>query len=354
MPKTLLSEFKDRRGFTIEETLKNFLNEKNGDLSSIANPHLARVIHSVLALCQDPRNFHGHDLIAALNSGFGRFKKRRDFSNYFGYSLSVIALCNAGQPVPNEVVQELLKGAYRKVSYHSSDIDSLILQALSCVAYSPYATMESKVYEASDMIVRRLILKQNRTSGAFGNQISTALVVMALQAARVHTDSYYCDKAMRNILTYQNDEGSFGSILANIPVIPSLLGQSFISLKYLSCPAEQTSTVEPPPIIRVHVQIVFNTTNLRVEPIVPVEMPLGKTAYDALELAKLQNPCYTATFAKLSWGRSITSICRVAKNWKLGYYWLIWVNGRKALSGVDGIKPRDGDTITFKYEKITL
>lgn len=107
-------------------------------------------------------------------------------------------------------------------------------------------------------------------------------------------------------------------------------------------------------MITVHVQIVFNTTNPRIEPMVSVEMPLGKTAYNALELAKLQNSCYTATYVKLSWGRSITSISDVAKNWKLGYYWLIRVNGRRPGSGVDGIKPKDGDTITFKYEKITF
>jgi hypothetical protein len=34
-------------------------------------------------------------------------------------------LCNAGHRVPDDVVRELLNGAYRQVSYHSSDIDSL-------------------------------------------------------------------------------------------------------------------------------------------------------------------------------------------------------------------------------------
>jgi hypothetical protein len=126
-PKTLLSEFKDRHGLNIEETLKNFLDLKNatdGNLSRIPND-LAHIIQTVVSLCQDPENFHGYNLIPPLLSGFALFKKIRNFNNYFRYSWAVIALCNAGHRVPDDVVRELLNGAYRQVSYHSSDIDSL-------------------------------------------------------------------------------------------------------------------------------------------------------------------------------------------------------------------------------------
>ena len=80
----------------------------------------------------------------------------------------------------------------------------------------------------------------------------------------------------------------------------------------------------------------------------------GHTVYSVLELAKIKNPCYTATYLKLSWGRSVTSICGVRKRPMLGYYWLIRVNGRRARYGIDGLKPKDGDIITFKYMKITF
>ena len=66
--------------------------------------------------------------------------------------------------------------------------------------------------------------------------IACALFFQALQAARIHTDIYLCDKAMRNILSYQDEEGSFGTILANIRVTPALLGESLIGLKNLACP----------------------------------------------------------------------------------------------------------------------
>ena len=170
-PKTLLSDFKDKNGMNIEETLKNFLDSKNradGSLTGIPNPHLALIIQAVISLCQDPRNFHGYDLIPALLSGFALFKKIPEFNNYFGYSLAVIALCNAGHRVPDKVVNELLKKANRRGS-------SLMLQALSCITNSSY---QNEVHRASERIVTQLIRKQNKTTGAFGNQYSTAHVIM--------------------------------------------------------------------------------------------------------------------------------------------------------------------------------
>ena len=44
---------------------------------------------------------------------------------------------------------------------------------------------------------------------------------------------------MTHILSYQDEEGSFGSILANIQVTPSLLGESLISLKNYACPGKK-------------------------------------------------------------------------------------------------------------------
>ena len=173
-----MSEFKNGSGYNIEETLKGFLDLKNntdGNLTGIPNPHLALIIQTVVSLCQDPENFHGHNLLPSLLSGFALFKKIPKFNNYFGYSLAVIALCNSGQSVPDEVVRELLNGAHRQVSYHSSDIDSLILQALSCISNS---SMQNEVYHASGKIVEQLVTKQNKTTGAFGNQYSTAHVIM--------------------------------------------------------------------------------------------------------------------------------------------------------------------------------
>ena len=178
-PDTLLSEFKDRQGFSIEETMKNYLDsvqQTHGNLSSIPPPHLGLIIQGVVSICQEPESFHGYDLIQPLLEGFSTFKKRVNFNNYFGYSLAVIALCNANHLVPDSAIQELIKGAKRVVSYHSVDTDALILTALSCVKTSN-SSLQHEVDTASADLVRSLISKQNSSAGVFGNQYSTALAV---------------------------------------------------------------------------------------------------------------------------------------------------------------------------------
>ena len=176
-PQTLLSDFKNNKGDSIEETLKNYLDsvqKQPGGLSSIPTGQLALIIQGVISICQDPEDFHGYDLFSPLYSGFPLFKKTPSFNNYFQYSLAVIALCNSGQQIPRNVIKKLIKGANIVFTTHLVDYDALILTALSCVSKS---SMHRKIEEASKKLVQRLISLQNVTTGAFGNQYSTALAV---------------------------------------------------------------------------------------------------------------------------------------------------------------------------------
>ena len=96
----------------------------------------------------------------------------------------------------------------------------------------------------------------------------------------------------------------------------------------------------------VHVQLVYNVTNLITTiPAVSVNNIFqGTTVYEILEKAELHTRSV----------HSITSICCVAKDWKKRQYWSIYVNGKTAQYGVDGLKPKDGDLITFKYKKLNF
>ena len=107
-------------------------------------------------------------------------------------------------------------------------------------------------------------------------------------------------------------------------------------------------------MITVSVSLVFNDTikPVRTEPAVVVTVLEGATAYDILELAKTQNSCYTAVYKKYPFGRSVTSICGVSKNPLASLYWMIYVDGSSAKYGVDGLKPKDGVLLTFKYQKL--
>ena len=108
-------------------------------------------------------------------------------------------------------------------------------------------------------------------------------------------------------------------------------------------------------IITVRVQLEFNVPNLtRTEPAVTVNVTNGTTAFTVLQLASQQNPCYNATFQQFSFGRSIVSICGVARDTANSYFWLIYINGVSAQVGIDGLKPNDGDIITFVYKELSF
>ena len=116
-------------------------------------------------------------------------------------------------------------------------------------------------------------------------------------------------------------------------------------------------------MISVQVQIVFSVTNMtRPGPTVTVDnIKEGTTAKVILDRAMLvikQNPdndCKERVkYKKYSFGHFITSICGVAKDWKKKHYWMIYVNGKSAQYGVDGLQPKHGDIITFIYKKVNF
>lgn len=175
-PDTLLSNFKNVHSLSIKETLKNYLDNEmktRGNLNNIPTGRLSHIVQAVIAICENPGKFYEHDLYAPLLSGITTFKQSPNFNNYFQYSLVAIALCNGGKRVPEVMVKELIRGVYRKVSYHSSDIDALLLIALTCVESR---NMFKEIEQAKGKIVHQFITQQNKTTGAFGNQITTALV----------------------------------------------------------------------------------------------------------------------------------------------------------------------------------
>ena len=116
-------------------------------------------------------------------------------------------------------------------------------------------------------------------------------------------------------------------------------------------------------MISVQVQIVFNVTNMtRPEPTETVDnITEGTTAKVILDRAmsvigqNSDNDCKERVkYRKYSFGHFITSICGVGSDWKKKHYWMIYVNGKSAQYGVDGLKPKDGDIIRFKYKKVNF
>jgi hypothetical protein len=94
-------------------------------------------------------------------------------------------------------------------------------------------------------------------------------------------------------------------------------------------------------------------TNENVIPAVNITAANGTTAFQFLQQAAQQNPCYLSqyiTYATL--GHYITTICCVAENTTSNFYWFVYINNAFSPVGVDGLIPNNGDILRFEYRFI--
>lgn len=103
--------------------------------------------------------------------------------------------------------------------------------------------------------------------------------------------------------------------------------------------------------LSIRIELAFtNYTNSNFIPAMTVSVSSGTTAFDVLQKASEQNPCFRFQYQSFNIGRFITSICCLEQDPEAGFYWLIYKNGQLSNVGIDVLTPTNGDTITFKYE----
>ena len=101
------------------------------------------------------------------------------------------------------------------------------------------------------------------------------------------------------------------------------------------------------------VELLFtNYTKADFIPAMTVSVSQESNAFDVLQQASEQNPCFRSEYIQYSFGRYITTICCLQEDPTPELYWLLYINGVLSDVGVDELIPKDGDTITFKYEEL--
>ena len=107
-------------------------------------------------------------------------------------------------------------------------------------------------------------------------------------------------------------------------------------------------------LLQISVLVELSFTNHPSPNVIPahdVKARRNSTAFELLQLAAKFNPCYSFRYEEFSFGRYITTICCTEQNMTSGFYWFVYINGKRSAVGVDSLKPNDADTLTFKYEQ---
>ena len=107
------------------------------------------------------------------------------------------------------------------------------------------------------------------------------------------------------------------------------------------------------PVISVFVELVFtNYSKANFIPAMTVNVSQGSNAFDVLQQASQQNPCFRSEYSQNRSGRYVTTICCLEEDFtpQGNFSWFIYKNTEFSPVGGDDLIPEDGDTITFQYK----
>jgi hypothetical protein len=219
---------------------------------------------ALLAMDQDPADFAGHDLIAELNAAYDETTGGYG-ETLFDHALALLALSNAGRPIPDEAVQYLLDnqladGAWALFSGSDSAGDT------NTTALAIQALIATGQQQGIDEAFAYLHGVQNDDGGFpyqspsdYGTDTdanSTALVLQALLAAGESLSDWSpAGTSPLDALTalYDSDSGAFlwqmavpgPNVLATAQAIPAVAGYTFVIMPHVEASRAPQSGAAP-------------------------------------------------------------------------------------------------------------
>lgn len=304
---------------------------------------LAQYINALVATCQNPQDFYGHDLIQLLKKHMIGYPKHY-FTQRFAYSWAILALCNANEYVKPDFLKELTSnaGTYE----HGVDEAAMTAMAFACVGDQGDAN-------ASLNTAMGYILANKNNDGSFGNNYTTGLAVQAMLATNDGKYKTDIQNAMAHLLGSQGKDGSFSSLLAANHVLPALAKTSFAAIgsSRFACLNVTKPTKAPPrPLTNtVTIRILNKITNPQLDRTFTVRIANGSSLFDALKALEAQNNGFSFTYGTSTWGVFIKSIMGVKSSPVDKTYWKSLEGGQALSKGVSSYKPTDKSVVTFEF-----
>lgn len=171
--------------------------DKEG-LKNITTGRVAYIVLGVKAICQDPRAFHGYNLIKRVEDGIKEYPIV-GFNHPFQYALAVLSLCTSGHSQASyETYTKMLAKMILKnrKSVHAGDTIAMATMALSCMykkqrprhldcryRYWHRRAADRKLCRVMSKLrwilwfATRWLRRQQKRDGSFGNSITSALTV---------------------------------------------------------------------------------------------------------------------------------------------------------------------------------
>lgn len=225
----------------------------------------AKVALAAIATGQDPRNFAGTDLLAAINADL-KMDTNVYGSGFFDHALALLALANAGQPLPEAAVTAFVNGQADDGAWSftgdktpgagDTNTTSLAVQALVAAGERDPVTKALGYFKKVQNPDGGFTYQKPSQFGEDTDANSTALVIQALIAAGERLEGWAVggQDPMAALLALQRPSGAFSfnarqadeNVLATIQAIPALNGVTLVKVRQVKA-AEAPATAANAP-----------------------------------------------------------------------------------------------------------
>lgn len=297
---------------------------------------LAYYVMALLSLCENPRDFYHHNLVNILKNHLvvsSRYLK----NNKFAYSLIILALCKAKEPVDDQYLQEIstTPGNYT----FGVDEAAMVYMAYRCV---------EKYFDKADAALSYILSAQD-TNGLFGNEYSTALAVQAIFATGHHILQRKTVKGINFLCQSIGDRSKkpFPSLFLSI--LPAIAMKSFLDVgKQCLEVLDPTTTTPSTPQFTIGITV-LNMLTSNFNHSWTAAIHAAQTLFDALTTLQSVDTTFSFTSQATTWGQFITSVCNMTASTDDRQYWqLLDSNGVPLQTGASQTFPSPGDSYTLK------
>ncbi|XP_053726076.1 transcobalamin-2 [Synchiropus splendidus] len=279
----------------------------------------------------------------------------RPLTNYYQYSLGVLALCVSGVRLNVHVSNKLIRAVAHERFNHgeSESVDTYAMagMALQCVKDSGLYQETSELHAALSKIKLKLLASQ-RQDGHIGNEFSTGLAVQALLAmGHLLAEDSAAVEAMRTAVK----DNKYHNPMAMSQVLPALQLKSYLSVKNKDCLNEDDTLVLEPldPVLRLPV---LSTVAVTVEVVLSsgasalysLAVPQGSSVLDALHLLQGKDAGFKFQTESSLWGPFLSVVNGEMARQSDRRYWRVSSDGVGLNQSVGDFKIEAAQRITIE------
>ncbi|XP_056313798.1 transcobalamin-2 isoform X2 [Danio aesculapii] len=337
---------------------------RNGEL---VVGRLALYILALRSSCHDLTSLHlNHNevnefLLTHLKKEMEEEKQNIAFSqrpktNYYQYSLGILALCVSRVRVSTHVSHKLIHAVEHGQIKHGESlcIDSHAMagMALQCLKNEGTSVKDDAELDKALVTIKQKLLDSKRADGHMGNEFSTGLAVQALLAMGVEMEE--CGTAVE-ALRADIRKGTYHNPMAASQVLPALHQQSYLHLKSKECRSEDdtlTADVESASeVLPSHGQVTLQVEVIKsngAASVFSINVPKGSSLFEALNLLQDKQTGFTFKTEDSLWGAFLSVLNDEQARQTDRRYWHVSSDGTSLTQGIKDYKIDSAQRITIK------